>query len=63
MYPLPPMLKPTALILPSPGKSAFRVQVLITGSYSQKSTGEQPERVQFCPVPIYPLSPMLKPVE
>ena len=53
IYPLVPMLKPTAACLPVPPKSVFCVQVLVDGLYSQKAT--------TYPVPIYPFVPIPKP--
>src|SRR5215470_19831429 len=54
------MENPTAVPLAVPPKSAFRVQVLVAGSYSQKSLRKRIP-VKSAPVPIYPLPSMENP--
>ena len=59
IYPLLPMENPAAYHLAAPPKSAFCVQVLVEGSYSQKSFVKV--QCSSLPVPIYPLLPMENP--
>src|SRR5919197_1445623 len=54
------MENPTAHFLPSTPRSAFCVQALVAGSYSQRSL--KGNKFSSRPVPRYPLLPMENPV-